>query len=72
MGLAKSKVRTPNFRIEIFQLFKELLDKAHWETVLRDKGIEQSWQLFKDTFLKAQELSISQYKKPSRGSKKLA
>lgn len=31
-----------------------------WETVLRDKEPEQSWQLFKDAFLWAQKLSIHQ------------
>jgi len=34
--------------------------------------VEQSWQLPKDTFPRAQELSIPQQKKSSRGGKKLA
>ena len=36
-----------------------------------NKGVEQSWQLPKDTFLRAQELSIPQRKTSSRGGKKL-
>jgi len=36
----------------------------------RDKGVEQSWLLFKDAFLRVQELSVPQYKKPGIGSKK--
>ena len=44
------------------RLFKELLDEIPWEIVLWDTGTEKNWQLFKDTFLKAQELSISQHK----------
>lgn len=32
-----------------FRLFKELLDKISRETVPRDKGMEQSWLLSKDT-----------------------
>ena len=34
-------------------------------------GTEQSWQLFKDTLLRAQRLSIPQQKKPSRGGMRL-
>ena len=44
-------------------LSKELLDEIPWEAVLRDKGMEQSWQLSRDAFLKAQDLSIPQQKK---------
>ena len=51
MGMAKNRDRTPHFRRVIFQLFKELLDEIPWEAVLRDSGAEQSWQLYKDTFL---------------------
>jgi len=53
MILAKSGVRTLNFRRANFRLFKELLDEIPWETVLRDKGMKQRWQLFKDIFLRA-------------------
>ena len=55
-----------------FWLFKELLDEISWGTVLRNKGVKQSWQFFKDTFVKAQELSISQQEKSRRGGRKLA
>jgi len=41
-GQVKSEVRTVNFKKANFQLFKELVNKTHWETVLRDKGAEQS------------------------------
>ena len=58
MGQAKSKVRTLNFRKANFQLFKELVNRTPWETALRDKGAEQSWQIFKDTFHRMQELLI--------------
>ena len=57
-GLANSRVRVLNFKRTKFQRFKELLNEILWETVLRDIGIEQSWQLFKDIFLRAQELSV--------------
>lgn len=57
------KVRILNFRKMIFHLFKELADGHPWKTSYRDKGAEQSWQLFKVIFLRAQELSISMGKK---------
>ncbi|KFQ36645.1 hypothetical protein N331_10919, partial [Merops nubicus] len=44
-------------------LFKELTSKTPWETVLRDKRVEQSWQIFKDTYHKAQELTIPSCRK---------
>jgi len=47
-------------------------DEITWETVLRDTGMEQSWQLFKDTFLGAQELSTPQHKKLRRGNRELS
>ena len=59
VGLPRSGVRTLNFRRSNFRLFKELLDEISWENVLRDKGVEQSWLLFKDAFLRVQELSIA-------------
>lgn len=42
-GLAKSKVRTLNFRRASCRLFQELLDEILWKTVLRGKGMEKSW-----------------------------
>jgi len=65
-GQAKSKVRTLNFRKASFQLFKELVSRTPWETALRDKGAEQSWQIFKDAFHKVQELSIPSCKKSGK------
>ena len=53
VGLAKSRVRMLNFRRANFRLFKDLLDEISCEAILRDKGAEQSWLLFKDAFLKA-------------------
>ena len=52
-GLAKSRARTLCFRRANIQLLKELLSGIPWETVLKGPGTEQSWQLFKDTLLRA-------------------
>lgn len=43
-----------------------------WEVVLRDKGTDQSWQIFKATLLRAQELSISVCTKSGKTGWKLA
>ncbi|KAK4810861.1 hypothetical protein QYF61_008833 [Mycteria americana] len=72
MGQAKSIVRTLNFRKANFQLFKELVNGTPWETVLRDKGVEQSWQIFKDAFHKAQELLIPRCRKSGKEGKRPA
>ena len=73
MGQVKSKVRTLNFRKENLQLFKELSQwDPSWETALRDEGAEQSWQIFKDAFHRAQELLIPQCKKSRKEGKRPA
>ncbi|KAK4816005.1 hypothetical protein QYF61_010873 [Mycteria americana] len=59
-------------RLETFQLFKELVSRTPWETFLRDKGGEQSWQIFKDACHRVQELSISRYKKTGKEGKRPA
>ncbi|KAK4821784.1 hypothetical protein QYF61_002200 [Mycteria americana] len=72
MGQAMSKVRTLNFRKANFQMFKELVNRIPWETALRDKGAEQSWQIFKDTFHRVEELSICTCKKSGKEGKRSA
>ncbi|PKU46875.1 nedd4-binding protein 2-like 2 [Limosa lapponica baueri] len=66
----KSKVRTLNFRKEKFQVFKELVNRTPWETALRDMGVEQSLQVFKDAFLNTQELSTPRRKKSEKEGKR--
>ncbi|KFQ55696.1 hypothetical protein N334_04196, partial [Pelecanus crispus] len=72
MGKVRSTVRTLTFRKANFQLFKELVRKKPWETVLRDRGTEQSWQIFKDAFHRAQELSVPKCKKSGKDGKRPA
>jgi len=40
MGQAKSKIRMLNFKKANFQLFRELVNKAPWESVFKDKRVE--------------------------------
>lgn len=70
MGQVKSRVRTLNFKRAKFQLFKKLVDATPWETALRDKGAEQSQQLFKDIILRAQELLIPTCKRSGKEGRK--
>lgn len=72
LNLVRSKVKTLNFGRANFQLLKELVNEIPWETVLRDREADQSWQLFKATFLGAQELSIPVCRKSSRAVWKVA
>jgi len=70
VGQMKRKVRTPNFGKANFQLFKKFVNRTPWETALRNKGTEQSWQTFKDAFHKM--LSISMCKKSGKKGETLA
>ncbi|KFQ62499.1 hypothetical protein N334_03741, partial [Pelecanus crispus] len=72
MGKARSTIRMLNFRKANFQLFKELVRRTPWETVLRDRGTEQTWQIFKDTFHRAQELSVPKCDKSGKEGKRPA
>jgi len=72
MGQVKSKVRTLNFRKANFQLFKELVTRTPWEPVPRNKGAEQSWQIFKDAFHRVQELLVPRCKKSEKEGKRSA
>ncbi|KFQ60214.1 hypothetical protein N334_01909, partial [Pelecanus crispus] len=71
-GQVKSKARTLNFKRANFQLFKKLVGGTPWETAFRYKGAEQSWQLFKDIFLRLQELSIPMCKKSGKEGRRPA
>jgi len=44
-----------------FQLFRKLVNKTLWESALKDKRVEQNWQIFKEAFLRSQELSIPRW-----------
>jgi len=71
-GQMNRKGKSLNFRKAKFQLFKELVNRTAWETALRDKRAKQSWQIFKDAFHTAQDLSIPRCKKSGKESKRPA
>jgi len=72
MGKTRSIVRNLNFRKANFQLFNELVRRTPWEMVLRDKGAEQSWQIFEDAFRRVQELSVPRCRKSGKKGKRPA
>lgn len=61
-----SKAKTLNFGRVEFQPLRELVGKIPWKIVLRDKVADKSWELFKDTFHRAQEPSILMFRKSSK------
>ncbi|KFQ21233.1 hypothetical protein N331_04258, partial [Merops nubicus] len=65
-------VKSLNFKKANLQLFKELISKTPWEIVLRDKGVEQSWQIFKDTYHRVQELTVPSCRTPGREGRRPA
>jgi len=69
---AKRKIRNLNCRKAKFQLFRGLVNKTSRQSVLKDKKADQSWQIFKELFLRAQELSVPRTSKSGKEGKRLA
>ena len=67
----KTIVKTINLTRGNFQLFKGLVAGTPQENALRNKGAEEIWQLFKATFLRAQELSVLICKKSGKEGRML-
>lgn len=63
-------VRTLNFRKIKLQLFKGKLDRTPWETILKDKGAEERWQIFKGDFQRGQDILIPKRKKSGKEGKR--
>lgn len=67
-----SRVEILDFWIAYFSLFRKLVGWIPWEAALKGKGAHESWQVFKDSILTAQEQSIPMLRKTSRRSRNLA
>ncbi|GAB0175756.1 hypothetical protein GRJ2_000040800 [Grus japonensis] len=52
---AHSKLTTLDFRRADFGLFRDLLGRIPWDKVLEGRGAQDSWLIFKDHLLQAQE-----------------
>ena len=67
----RSKTRKLNFRKAKLQPCSEFLNDPHWESVLEDKGAEQSGQIFKEAFLRVQ-FSIPRCRRSGKEDKRPA
>jgi len=50
-----SKITTIDFRRADFGLFRTLVERVPWERVLKGKGVQEGWTLFKEEVLKTQQ-----------------
>ncbi|KFV53301.1 hypothetical protein N328_01413, partial [Gavia stellata] len=55
-----------------FGLFRSLVDRVPWEAVLKGKGVQEGWTLFKKEVLKVQEQAIPMCWKISQQERRLA
>ncbi|KAM9590819.1 uncharacterized protein ACIBXB_005874 [Morphnus guianensis] len=58
-----SKTTTMDFRRPNFGLFRTLVERVPWETVLKGKGVQEGWTFFKKEILKAQGQAIPMHRK---------
>ncbi|KFV20372.1 hypothetical protein N340_07678, partial [Tauraco erythrolophus] len=60
------------FRRADFGLFRDLLGKVPWEKDLEGRGAQESWLVFKDHLLQAQEQCIPTKRKSGKKARKTA
>ncbi|KFV12556.1 hypothetical protein N340_13926, partial [Tauraco erythrolophus] len=51
-------------------LFRDLLGRVRWNEALEGRGAQESWVIFKDHLLQAQERCISKKRKPGRNTRR--
>ncbi|KAJ7399690.1 hypothetical protein BTVI_112609 [Pitangus sulphuratus] len=69
---AVSRTRILNFQGAKFGLFKDLLRGIPWVRALEEKGVQESWSIFKNHFLQAQDQCIPMNKKSGKGGRRPA
>ncbi|GAB0205231.1 hypothetical protein GRJ2_002988700 [Grus japonensis] len=67
---AHSKLTTLDFRRADFGLFRDLLGKIPWDKALEGRGAQDSWLVFRDHLLQAQEQCIPTKRKSSKTTKR--
>ena len=67
-----SKTATLDFRRADFELFRRLVGRVPWGSVLESKGVQDGWLLFKKEVLKAQEQAVPLSRKMSRRGRRPA
>uniref|UniRef100_K7EXP3 Endonuclease/exonuclease/phosphatase domain-containing protein n=1 Tax=Pelodiscus sinensis TaxID=13735 RepID=K7EXP3_PELSI len=65
-----SKIETMDFRKADFGKLRKLIGKVPWESRLRGKTAEESWQFFKGTLLRAQKQAIPLCRKDRKYGKR--
>ncbi|RMC21758.1 hypothetical protein DUI87_02627 [Hirundo rustica rustica] len=65
-----NKISTLDFQRADFGLFKRLIQRVPWETVLENKGVQERWVCFKTEILRAQEQTVPVCRKMSRRGKR--
>ena len=66
---AHSKLNTLAFRRADFGLFRDLLGRVPWDKALEGRGAQESWLVFKDHLLQAQERCISTKRKSGKNAR---
>ena len=61
-----------DFRRADFELFRTLVGEVPWEVVLKGRGVQEGWALFKKEILLAQEQSVPMCPKTSQRGGRLA
>ena len=69
---AHSKLATLDFRRADFGLFRDLLGRVPWDTALEGRGAQESWLIFKDHLLQAQERCIPTKRKSGKNTRRPA
>ena len=67
-----SKLNTLDFRRADFGLFRDLLGRVPWDTALEGRGAQESWLIFKDHLLQAQESPIPMRRKSGKNARRPA
>ncbi|KFU98828.1 hypothetical protein N340_10187, partial [Tauraco erythrolophus] len=63
---------TLDFRRADFVLFRDLLARVQWDEALEGRGAQESWLIFKDHLLQAQERCIPAKRKSGRNTRRPA
>ncbi|GAB0180505.1 hypothetical protein GRJ2_000515800 [Grus japonensis] len=69
---AHSKLTTLDFKRADFGLFRDLLGRVPWDKALEGRGAQDSWLIFKDHLLQAQEQCIPTKRKSGKNTRRPA
>ena len=61
-----------DFRRANFGLFRHVLGRGPWDTALEGRGAQESWLIFKDHLLQAQERCIPTKRKSGKNARRPA